>query len=42
MTNEEKVQYWIDLADRDFNTAEYLIKGGHNLYVGYCGASATK
>ena len=35
MTKEEKVQHWIDLADRDFSTAEYLINGGHNLYVGY-------
>ena len=35
MTNEEKVKYWIDLSDRDFNTAEWLIKGGHNLYVGF-------
>ena len=35
MTNEEKVKYWIDLSDRDLDTAEYLIKGGHNLYVGF-------
>jgi len=35
MTNEEKVQYWIDLSNRDINTAEYLIIGGHNLHGGY-------
>ena len=35
MTNEERVKYWIDLADRDFNTAEWLVKGGHNLHAGY-------
>ena len=35
MTNEEKVKYWIDLADRDIITADYLSKGGHNLYAGY-------
>ena len=35
MTNEEKVKYWIDLSDRDFNAAEYLSKGGHNLLAGY-------
>jgi HEPN domain-containing protein len=35
MTNEEKVKYWIDLSDRDLDTAEYLIKGGHNLYTGF-------
>jgi len=35
MTNEEKVQYWIDLSDRDFDTAEWVIKGGYNLHAGY-------
>jgi HEPN domain-containing protein len=35
MTNEEKVKYWIDLSDRDLDTAEWLIKGGHNLYAGF-------
>ena len=35
MTNEEKVKYWVDLSDRDFNTAEWLIKGGHDLYAGF-------
>jgi len=35
MTNEEKVKYWIDLSDRDFDTAEWVIKGGYNLHAGY-------
>jgi len=35
MTNEVKVKYWIDLSDRDLDTAEWLIKGGHNLYTGF-------
>ena len=35
MTDAEKIQYWIKLSDRDFNTAEYLAKGGHNLHAGY-------
>jgi len=35
MTNEEKVKYWVDLSERDFNTAEWLIKGGHYLYAGF-------
>ncbi|MDR0231365.1 MAG: HEPN domain-containing protein [Dysgonamonadaceae bacterium] len=35
MTNEERVKYWIDLSDRDVDTAGWLIKGGHNLYTGY-------
>jgi len=35
MTNGEKVKYWIDLSDRDLDTAEYLIKGGYNLYGGF-------
>ena len=35
MTNEEKVKYWIDLSNRDFDTAEWIIKGGYNLHAGY-------
>ena len=35
MTNEEKVKYWIDLSDRDFDTAEWVIKGRYNLHAGY-------
>ena len=35
MTNEEKINYWIDLSDNDFVVAETLIKNGHNLHAGY-------
>jgi len=35
MTNEDKVKYWIGLSDKDLDTAEWLIKGGHNTYTGY-------
>ena len=35
MTNEEKVKYWIDLADYDIDTAETLYGGGRWLYVAF-------
>ena len=35
MTNEEKVKYWIDLSDRDFETAKWVMKGGYHLHAGY-------
>ena len=35
MTTEEKVKYWVELSERDFNTAEWLIKGRYNLHAGY-------
>ena len=35
MTNEEKVKYWIDLSDRDLETAEWVVKGGYNLHAGF-------
>jgi len=35
MTTEEKINYWIDLSDKDFAVAETLIKNGHNLHAGY-------
>ena len=35
MTNEEKVRYWIELVDRDINTAEYNVNGGHHLHGVY-------
>ncbi|MDR2231881.1 MAG: HEPN domain-containing protein, partial [Tannerella sp.] len=35
MTNEERVKYWIDLSDRDIAAADWVFKGGHNLYMGY-------
>jgi HEPN domain-containing protein len=35
MTNEEKVQYWIDLSDEDLKTAEVVLDGKRYLYVGF-------
>jgi len=35
MTNEEKVNYWIDLSNNDFLVAETLLRNQHNLYVGF-------
>jgi HEPN domain-containing protein len=35
MTTEEKAKYWIDLSYRDFETAEWVMKGGYNLHAGY-------
>jgi len=35
MTNEEKINYWIDLSNNDFLVAETLIQNEHNLYVGF-------
>jgi len=35
MTNEEKIQHWINLSDRDLETAEWVMKGGYNLHAGY-------
>lgn len=35
MNNEEKVKYWIDLADYDIDTAETLYGGGRWLYVAF-------
>lgn len=35
MNNEEKVQYWIDIADYDLGTAETLFDGGRWLYVAF-------
>ena len=35
MTQEEKVQYWIGLADRDIVVAGDLLEKEHWLYVGY-------
>ncbi|GHV65510.1 DNA-binding protein [Bacteroidia bacterium] len=33
MTNEEKVQYWIELSDEDLKTADVLFAGGRYLFV---------
>jgi HEPN domain-containing protein len=35
MTNDEKVQYWIDLSDEDVKTAEVMLNGKRYLYVGF-------
>lgn len=35
MTNEEKINYWIDLSNNDFLVANTLLKNGHNLYTGF-------
>jgi len=35
MTNEEKINYWINLSNSDFIVAETLMKNGHNLYTGF-------
>jgi HEPN domain-containing protein len=35
MTNEEKVQYWIELSDEDLKTADVLLKGGRYLFAGF-------
>ena len=35
MTREEKVQYWLDIADYDLDTAETLYRGGRWLYVAF-------
>ena len=35
MTNEEKVQHWVNMADRDIEAAEWNSKGKYNLHAGY-------
>jgi len=35
MTTNEKVNYWIDLADYDIETASVNLDGGRFLYVGF-------
>jgi len=35
MTTNEKVQYWLDLADYDIETARVNLNGGRLLYVGF-------
>jgi HEPN domain-containing protein len=35
MTNEEKVQYWVDLSDYDLETAEAMFQCKRYLYVGF-------
>jgi metal-dependent HD superfamily phosphatase/phosphodiesterase len=33
MTQEEKVKYWVDLAEEDLAVGETLVKNEHNLYA---------
>ena len=35
MTNEEKVQYWINLSGEDLKVAETMLKNRHHLYTGF-------
>ena len=35
MTTQEKVQYWLDIADYDLETAEAMYNTGRWLYVGF-------
>ena len=35
MTREEKVQYWLDIADYDLDTAEAMHQTGRWLYVAF-------
>ena len=35
MTQQEKIQYWIDLADYDLEVAQTMLETGKYLYVGF-------
>jgi HEPN domain-containing protein len=35
MTNDEKVEYWLALADYDISAARGVLSTGHYLYVGF-------
>jgi len=35
MTNEEKVQHWIDLSDEDLRAGMTMLQGEHYLYVAF-------
>ena len=35
MTNEEKIQHWINLSDYDIDTAEAMLQTKRYLYVGF-------
>jgi HEPN domain-containing protein len=35
MTNEEKIQHWVNLSDEDLKTATVLLNGGCLLYAGF-------
>jgi HEPN domain-containing protein len=32
----DKVEYWVDISDYDYDTAEAMFKTGRYLYVGFC------
>ena len=42
MTNEEKVQHWVKMADYDIETADGLMQIKRNLYVGFMCHLATE
>ena len=35
MNKEERVKYWVDIAEYDFDTAVVMLKGGRRLYVAF-------
>ena len=35
MNKEERVKYWVDIAEYDFETAKVMLKGGRRLYVAF-------
>ena len=35
MTNEEKVQHWVNMANYDIESADVMMKSKRNLYVGF-------
>jgi len=35
MTEEEKIQYWIELSDEDLKVAETLLRNNHHTYTGF-------
>ncbi|MDR0845826.1 MAG: HEPN domain-containing protein [Tannerella sp.] len=35
MINDEKVKYWVDLADYDIETADSMLREKRYLYVGF-------
>jgi HEPN domain-containing protein len=35
MTDQNKIDYWVDIADYDLKTAEAMLETGRYLYVGF-------
>ena len=35
MTEQNKIDYWVDIADYDLKTAEAMLETGRFLYVGF-------